>query len=112
MHGGVARDDLGTENLAALKEGLANLDQHIANIKKFGVPPLVGINRFHADTEAELQIVKDHCEAQGIPAFVCTHWADGGAGTEEIAKRVVEVLESKEADFKPIYSDELLLLLL
>ena len=110
MHGGVARDDLGNENLEALKEGLANLDQHISNIKKFGVPPVVGINRFHADTEAELQMVKEHCEAQGVPAYVCTHWADGGAGTEAIAKKVVEVLDSGEADYKPIYPDEMPLL--
>ncbi len=110
MHGGVARDDLGSENLDALKEGLANLDQHIANIKKFGVPPVVGINRFHADTETELQMVKEHCEAQGVPAYVCTHWADGGAGSEEIAKKVVEVLDSGEADYKPIYPDEMPLL--
>ena len=110
MHGGVARDDLGSENLEALKEGLANLDQHISNIKKFGVPPVVGINRFHADTEAELQMVMEHCEAQGVPAFVCTHWADGGAGTEAIAKKVVEVLDSGEADYKPIYPDEMPLL--
>ena len=110
MHGGVARDDLGSENLDALKEGLANLDQHISNIKKFGVPPVVGINRFHADTEAELQMVKEHCEAQGVPAYVCTHWADGGAGTEAIAKKVVEVLDSGEADYKPIYPDEMPLL--
>ena len=110
MHGGVARDDLGKEDLEALKAGLANLDQHIENIKKFGVPPVVGINRFHADTDAELQMVKDHCEEQGVPAYVCTHWADGGAGTEEIAKKVVEILESGEADYKPIYPDEMGLL--
>ena len=110
MHGGVARDDLGNENLDAVKEGLANLDQHIENIKKFGVPPVVGINRFHADTDAELEMVKKHCEAQGVPAYVCTHWADGGAGTEEIARKVVEVLESGEADFKPLYPDEMPLL--
>ena len=107
MHGGVARDDLGIENLDALKEGLANLDQHIANIKKFGVPPVVGINKFHADTDAELEMVKRHCEAQGVPAYVCTHWADGGVGTEEIARKVVEVLESGEANFKPLYPDEM-----
>jgi formate--tetrahydrofolate ligase len=107
MHGGVARDDLGTENLDALKDGLANLDQHIANIKKFGVPPVVGINRFHADSDAELEVVKRHCEAQGVPAFICTHWADGGLGTEEIARKVVEVLEAGEASFKPLYPDEM-----
>jgi formate--tetrahydrofolate ligase len=110
MHGGVARDNLGNENLDAVKEGLANLDQHIENIKKFGVPPVVGINRFHADTEAELEMVKKHCEAQGVQACVCTHWLDGGAGAEEIARKVVEVLESGEADFKPLYPDEMPLL--
>jgi formate--tetrahydrofolate ligase len=110
MHGGVARDNLGNENLDAVKEGLVNLDQHIENIKKFGVPPVVGINRFHADTEAELEMVKKHCEAQGVQACVCTHWLDGGAGAEEIARKVVEVLESGEADFKPLYPDEMPLL--
>ena len=107
MHGGVAREDLGTENLEALREGLANLDQHIANINKFGVPPIVGINRFHADTDAELELVKKHCEAQGVPAYICTHWADGGAGTEDIARKVVEVLETGDANFKPLYPDEM-----
>ncbi|MEC7655877.1 MAG: formate--tetrahydrofolate ligase, partial [Pseudomonadota bacterium] len=107
MHGGVAREDLGTENLEALREGLANLDQHIANINKFGVPPIVGINRFHADTDAELELVKKHCEAQGVPAYICTHWADGGAGTEDIARKVVEVLETSDANFKPLYPDEM-----
>ncbi|MEC7303305.1 MAG: formate--tetrahydrofolate ligase, partial [Pseudomonadota bacterium] len=107
MHGGVAREDLGTENLEALKEGLANLDQHIANINKFGVPPIVGINRFHADTDAELELVKKRCEALGVPAYICTHWADGGAGTEDIARRVVEVLETGDANFKPLYPDEM-----
>ncbi len=110
MHGGVARDALGNENLDAVKDGLANLDQHIENIKKFGVPPIVGINQFHADTDAELEMVKKHCEAQGVPAYVCTHWADGGAGTEDLARKVVEVLESGEADFKPLYPDEMPLL--
>ena len=110
MHGGVARDDLGSENLEALKEGLADLDQHISNTQEVWRAAGCRYNRFHADTEAELQMVKEHCEAQGVPAYVCTHWADGGAGTEAIAKKVVEVLDSGEADYKPIYPDEMPLL--
>ncbi len=107
MHGGVPRDELATENLKAVEEGLANLDRHLDNLAKFGVPAVVGINRFHTDTDAELKLVQDHCAARGVDAFICTHWADGGAGTEEIARRVVEILDSGAASFKPLYPDDM-----
>ena len=106
-HGGVARDALNDENIDAVKEGLTNLDRHIRNIGKFGVPVIVGINRFHSDTDAELNAVKEHCAAQGVKAFVCTHWADGGAGTEDLAQELVSVVESGVADFNPLYPDDM-----
>ncbi|MGI9387873.1 MAG: formate--tetrahydrofolate ligase, partial [Methyloligellaceae bacterium] len=106
-HGGVARDALNSENIDAVKSGLTNLDRHIRNLGKFGVPVIVGVNRFGSDTDAELNAVKDHCAAQGVDAFVCTHWADGGAGTEDLARQLVSVVESGKADFRPLYADDM-----
>jgi formate--tetrahydrofolate ligase len=105
-HGGVDRDKLGEENLEAVKAGLANIDRHISNIGKFGVPVLVGINKFGTDTEAELNAVREHCAGLGVDAFVCSHWADGGAGTEDLARRLVEVVEGGTSNFKPLYGDK------
>ena len=82
MHGGVALADLGRENVDAVRAGCANLARHLANVKQFGVPVVVAVNQFSADTEAELQAVVDAAEAQGARAIVCSHWADGGVGTE------------------------------
>ncbi len=110
MHGGVARDALGEENTEAVTKGLANLDRHLENIAKFGVPAIVGINRFHADTEAELALVRDHCAKNGVPAHICNHWAEGGAGTEDIAHEVVQALDSGKASFSPLYPDSMPLL--
>ena len=107
MHGGVAKDDLGTENVDAVKKGCENLIRHIENVKKFGVPVTVSINNFITDTDAELQAVKEAAEAQGVKAFIATHWADGGAGTEELAKHVAELADSGEANFKPLYPDDM-----
>ena len=104
MHGGVARADLDAENLDAVKQGLANLDQHDENIAKFGVPRVVGINRFTGDTDAEIKIIVDHCEAKGLPVRICTHWANGGEGAEELAKQVADMLDNTTANFKPLYS--------
>ena len=106
-HGGVDRDKLGEENLEAVKAGLANIDRHISNIGKFGVPVLVGINKFGTDTEAELNAVREHCAGLGVDAFVCSHWADGGAGTEDLARRLVEVVEGGTSNFKPLYPDDM-----
>lgn len=106
-HGGVARDKLGEENLDAVKAGLANIDRHISNIGQFGVPVLVGINKFGTDTEAELNAVREHCAGLGVDAFVCSHWADGGAGTEDLARRLVEVVEGGTSNFSPLYPDDM-----
>ncbi len=106
-HGGVDRDKLGEENLDAVKAGLANIDRHISNIGQFGVPVLVGINKFGTDTEAELDAVREHCAGLGVDAFVCSHWADGGAGTEDLARRLVEVVEGGTSNFKPLYPDDM-----
>jgi len=107
MHGGVARGDLGEENVEAVRKGLENLGRHIGNVKKFGVPPVVGVNQFIADTDAEIAVVMEYCESLGTDAFICSHWADGGAGTEALATRVAEIADSGVADFKLLYDDDL-----
>ena len=107
MHGGVARNDLGEENVEAVRSGLENLGRHIGNIRKFGVPPVVAINQFIADTDDEMAVVREFCDTLGVDAFVCSHWANGGAGTEELATKVAEIADSGVADFKPLYEDEL-----
>ena len=105
MHGGVAKGDLGTENVAAVQEGCSNLIRHIRNVKSFGVPVTVSINQFITDTDAELAAVKAAAEGEGVKAFIASHWANGGAGTEELAAHVVELADSGEADFRPLYPD-------
>ena len=107
MHGGVAIPDLGSENVDAVRAGLVNLGRHLDNIARFGVPAVVGINRFTADTDAELVAVRDYCERRGAVAVECTHWANGSAGAEELARKVVELVDSGAADFRPLYPDEM-----
>jgi len=107
MHGGVAKEDLGKENVEALKKGIANLARHVENVKNFGVPPVVAINRFVADTDAELQAVRQACAELHVEAIACTHWADGSAGTETLAKAVVALAESGKAHFRTLYPDDL-----
>ncbi len=106
MHGGVAKEELKKENIEALKKGCANLGRHIENMKKFGVPITVAINHFIADTDAEIEAVKAFAKSQGVEAFKCTHWAEGSKGTEALAKHVVE-LTQHDAQFNPIYGDDL-----
>ena len=106
MHGGVAKEDLKKENVEALKKGCANLGRHLENVKKFGVPIAVAINHFIADTEAEVQVIKDFCKEHGVEAFKCTHWAEGSKGTEALATHVAKLAEHG-SQFKPIYNDEL-----
>ena len=106
MHGGVDKKELKGENVEAVKKGLANLEQHIANIKKFNVPVSVAINHFSLDTESELKVVEECCENLGVKAFNCKHWADGGDGATDLAKHVASVAESGEADLKHLYSSE------
>jgi formate--tetrahydrofolate ligase len=107
MHGGVAKDDLNKENLKAVEAGLANLGRHIKNVESFGVPVVVAVNNFTSDTEAEFQIVKNYCEGLGVEAILCTHWEKGSSGTFNLAKKVVELAESNNQRFKPIYEDSI-----
>ena len=107
MNGGVQKGDLGAENVAAVERGCANLGRHIDNLKQFGVPLVVAINHFTADTEAELAAVKAFCAQRGVEAVLATHWADGGAGAEALARSVAALADSDEADFAPLYGDEL-----
>ncbi|MDR7123665.1 formate--tetrahydrofolate ligase [Pseudotabrizicola sp. 4114] len=107
MNGGVAKADLGAENVAAVQAGCPNLGRHIANVKGFGVPVVVAINHFTTDTGAEVQAVKEYVAAQGAEAILCRHWAQGGAGIEDLARKVVELAESGVADFAPLYPDDM-----
>ncbi len=107
MHGGVGKADLGAENVAAVAAGCANLKRHVDNVRRFGVPVVVAVNRFSSDTDAEIEAVRRAAEAEGATAIECTHWADGGAGAEELARHVVEMVDSGDADFKPLYEDAL-----
>jgi formate--tetrahydrofolate ligase len=107
MQGGVAKTDLGTENVPALKAGLKNLGRHLRNLAQFGVPAVVGVNRFTADTDAEVQAVQEYCETFGVHAINCTHWADGGAGAIDLAEAVVELADRGTSQFRPLYSDDL-----
>ena len=110
MNGGVPRDQLSKENVNALKKGSSNLLRHIENIKKFKLPAVVGINHFVSDTDAEVNTLLDIVSDSGSEAILCKHWSDGSSGTEILAKRVVEICESGEADFKPLYEDNLSLI--
>ena len=105
MNGGVAKADLGAENVAAVQEGCANLGRHLENVTGFGVPAVVAINRFHTDTEAEIAAVQEYVAGLGAEAILCEHWAKGSEGTEALAQRVVALAESGEAAFKPLYED-------
>ena len=107
MHGGVAKSDLKTENVSAVDAGCVNLQRHLSNIAKYGLPAIVAINRFITDTDAEVDAVCRRCESLGIEAFECTHWSDGGAGTERLARRVVELADSNQARFNVLYDNEL-----
>ena len=110
MNGGVPRDQLENENVGALEKGSVNLLRHIENIKKFKLPVIVGINHFVSDTEEEVNKLLEVVSASGSEAIVCKHWSDGSEGTKELAERIVEVCESGEADFQPLYKDDLPLL--
>jgi formate--tetrahydrofolate ligase len=107
MHGGVAKDALGDENVDALKKGCANLGRHISNIKKFGVPAVVAINRFVKDSEAELKAIQEFAKSQGVEAVICEHWGKGSEGTEELANKVVGLIDGGSAKFKPLYEDKM-----
>ena len=106
MNGGVAKADLGAENVEAVKKGCPNLGRHIGNVKGFGVPVVVAINHFHSDTDAEIAAVKAYVAEQGAEAILCKHWANGGAGIEELAHKVVAMAEAP-SNFAPLYPDEM-----
>jgi formate--tetrahydrofolate ligase len=110
MNGGVKKEDLGTENVEAVRKGLVNLGRHIENLKSFGVPAVVGINHFITDTDAEVAVVMDYVKAQGSECFVNRHWAEGGKGIAAMAKRVAEIADSGTSKFAPLYPDDLGLL--
>tara|TARA_B100000029_G_scaffold436083_1_gene450505 strand:- start:227 stop:895 length:669 start_codon:yes stop_codon:yes gene_type:complete len=106
MHGGVEKEDLKNENIGALKKGLVNLERHINNVKKFGVETIVAINYFVMDTENEINVLKEYCNSIGVKVSKCTHWSDGGEGTKDLAKAVVEICNnSNQNNFKFLYEE-------
>jgi formate--tetrahydrofolate ligase len=107
MHGGVAKDDLKKENLAALEKGFANLERHVEIIRKYNVPVVVSVNRFSSDTEAEIALLKRLSSAMGVECVMADHWAQGGAGAVELANLVVRTTAETPSGFKPLYPDDM-----
>ncbi len=110
MHGGLKKEELKHENLKALEAGMANLQRHVENVRKFGIVPVISINRFSADSAAEIKLVEDKCQALGVEALIADHWALGGAGAENVARAVVKVAESGRSKLKYLYPDDMPLL--
>jgi formate--tetrahydrofolate ligase len=107
MHGGVKKEDLKAENLKALEAGMANLQRHVENVQKFGIAPVVSINRFSADSDAEIKLVQDKCKSLGVEALMADHWAMGGAGAADVARAVVKIAESGKSKLKFLYPDDM-----
>ena len=107
MHGGVLKDELKNENVKALKKGLVNLERHINNTRKFGIPVTIAVNHFITDTEKEMKTLLDFCKTQGVKASKCTHWSNGSEGTKELAENVVAICEDNQDTFKFLYEDKL-----
>jgi formate--tetrahydrofolate ligase len=107
MHGGVKKEDLKTENLKALEAGMSNLQRHVENIKKFGLPAVISINRFSADTDAEIKLVEEKCRALGVQALMADHWAMGGEGAADVAKAVVKTIDEAKGKLTFLYPDEM-----
>ena len=107
MHGGVTKDELKNENVKALKKGLVNLERHINNTRKFGIPVTIAVNHFITDTEKEMKTLLDFCKTQGVKASKCTHWSNGSDGTKELANNVVKICEDNQDTFKYLYEDKL-----
>ena len=107
MHGGVTKEDLKNENVDALKKGLVNLERHINNTRKFGLPVTIAVNHFITDTDKEMNTLLDFCKTQGVKASKCTHWSNGSEGTTELAKNVVEICEETKNTFQYLYEDSL-----
>ena len=107
MHGGVKKEDLKSENLKALGAGMANLARHVENVQKFGIVPVVSINRFSADTDAEIALVKDACKKLGVEAIMADHWAEGGKGAADVARAVLKAADSGKSKLKLLYPDDM-----
>jgi len=107
MNGGVAKADLGIEDVAAVERGSVNLVRHIENIRQFGVPAIVAINHFGTDSDAEVDVVRRAAAAHGCDAILCRHWAEGGAGAEDLAHAVAAIADKDAAQFAPLYDDGL-----
>ena len=107
MHGGVSKDELKKEDVSALKKGLVNLERHINNTRKFGIPVTVAVNHFITDTDKEMKTLLDFCKTQGVKASKCTHWSNGGEGAIELAENVVEICKENQTTFKYLYEDNL-----
>ena len=105
MHGGIAKDQLKAENVEALKKGFVNLERHINNIRKFGLPVSVAVNHFITDTDQEVKALIDYCKTLNVKATLCTHWSNGGEGTKELANDVVELCKKEESKFKFLYEN-------
>src|SRR6202795_1135941 len=110
MHGGVKKEDLKNENLKALEAGMSNLQRHVENVQKFGLVPVISINRFSADTAAEIDLVKSACAKLGVEAVMADHWAEGGKGAADVARAVVKVIDSGQSKMKLLYPDDMPLL--
>jgi formate--tetrahydrofolate ligase len=107
MNGGVKKEDLGKENVEAVKKGCANLGRHIENVRQFGVPAVVAINHFYSDTDAEIAAMKEYVTSMGEEAILCMHWAKGSAGIEELAHKIVSLAEGGGSQFAPLYPDDM-----
>jgi len=109
MHGGVAKEDLKKENLEAVEKGFANLERHVGNVQKYGVPVVVSINRFSSDTDAEMALLRKLCGKLGVECVLADHWAKGGAGAIELAETVVRTVDDKPSKFHTLYPDDMTL---
>jgi formate--tetrahydrofolate ligase len=107
MHGGVAKDELGTKNVSAVKKGLENLGKHIRNVGQFGVPVIVAVNNFITDSQEEFEEIRKYCSELNVEAINCTHWANGSKGITELASKVVAIAESNSAQFRTLYDDSI-----
>ena len=110
MHGGVKKEDLKAENLKALEAGMANLARHVENVQKFGIVPVISINRFSADTDAEIALVEQHAKKLGVDAVMADHWAEGGKGAADVARAVVKAIDSGKSRLELLYPDDMPLL--
>jgi formate--tetrahydrofolate ligase len=107
MHGGVSKEDLGDDNIEALRNGLENLGRHIRNISQYGVPAIVAVNKFTGDTDSEFSEIKKYCENLGVKAILCSHWSTGSKGSTELAKEVVSLIDNKSTQFRTLYENSM-----